>query len=92
VDGTTRYATKVIIGERGLPESICSCPYEIDCKHGVAVVLEYLRCMEKNRRVPRAKQDDHRLAVLEENALYESESGNAENALAEDMQKEIELF
>jgi uncharacterized Zn finger protein len=47
VDGTTRYATKVIIGERGLPESICSCPYEIDCKHGVAVVLEYLRWMEK---------------------------------------------
>jgi uncharacterized Zn finger protein len=45
VDGTERYATKVNMDERGLPESICSCPYEMDCKHGVAVVLEYLRTM-----------------------------------------------
>jgi uncharacterized Zn finger protein len=61
VDGTARYATKVIMDERGLPESICSCPYEIDCKHGVAVVLEYLRWMEKNRRVPRKRDEGEKL-------------------------------
>jgi uncharacterized Zn finger protein len=92
VDGTTRYATKVIIDEHGVPASICSCPYEIDCKHGVAVVLEYLKWMEENRRVPKAKQGDDRLAILEENALYDGESGHTENAPAEDMQKEIGLF
>jgi uncharacterized Zn finger protein len=42
VDGTERYASKVNMDKGGLPESICSCPYEIDCKHGVAAVLEYL--------------------------------------------------
>ncbi len=24
----------------GLPDSICTCPYELDCKHGVAALLE----------------------------------------------------
>jgi len=92
VDGTERYFTKVIMDERGLPASICSCPYEIDCKHGVAVVLEYLEWMEKNRRIPKAKQNDERLALLAEKALCDNESDRAENALAQDMQKEIELF
>ena len=92
VDGTKRYATKVNVDEHGLPESICSCPYEMDCKHGVAVVIEYLKRMEKNRRISKAKQDDERLALLAGKALCDNESGKAENALAEDMQKEIELF
>ena len=92
VDGTERYATKVNMDERGLPESICSCPYEMDCKHGVAVVLEYLMWMEKNRRISKAKQDDERLALLAEKALCDNESDRAENALAEDMKKEIEPF
>jgi uncharacterized Zn finger protein len=92
VDGTEKYATKVNMDERGLPESICSCPYEMDCKHGVAVVLEYLKWMEKNRRLSKAKQDDERLALLAEKALCDNESDKAENALAEDMQKEIEFF
>ena len=92
VDGTERYATKVNMDERGLPESICSCPYEMDCKHGVAVVLEYLMWMEKNRRISKAKQDDERLALLAGKALCDNESDRAENALAEDMKKEIEPF
>lgn len=92
VDGTKRYATKVNLDERGLPESTCSCPYEMNCKHGVAVVLEYLWRIENNRRISKAKQDDERLALLAEKALCDNESGNAENTLAEDKQKEIELF
>jgi uncharacterized Zn finger protein len=92
VDGTERYATRVFIDEHGLPASICSCPYETDCKHGVAVVLEYLKRMKKNRRVPKAKQGDDRLAILEKNAFYDGESGHTEYSAAEDMQKEIKLF
>lgn len=57
-DGTERYATRVVMDEDGLPDSICTCPYELDCKHGVAVVIEYLQRFENNRRVPKAKHDD----------------------------------
>lgn len=63
VDGTERYATKVNMDKGGLPESICSCPYEIGCKHGVAAVLEYPMWREKNRRVPKAKKGDDRLEI-----------------------------
>ena len=51
VDGTDRYATKVVMDEDGLPDSICTCPYCLDCKHGVAVVLEYLKHIENNQPV-----------------------------------------
>lgn len=40
VDGTERYATKVVMGEDSLPVSICTCPYGWVCKHAVAVVIE----------------------------------------------------
>ena len=63
VDGTHRYATKVFM-EEGLPTSICTCPYEDDCKHGVATVLEYLECVENKKAVPRISDDDERLALL----------------------------
>jgi len=92
VDGTERYATKVNMDERGLPESICSCPYEIDCKHGVAVVLECLKWMEKNRRIPKAKQGDDRLLLFDETGLCDPESHNTESAPAVDMQQELEPF
>jgi len=32
--------------------------YGPGCKHGVAVVLEYLRRVENNRGIPKAEQDD----------------------------------
>jgi uncharacterized Zn finger protein len=50
----------------GLPDSICTCPYEFDCKHGVAVVLEYLERIEGGERVPKAHKDDERLRLLED--------------------------
>jgi len=65
VDGTNRYATQVNIDEDGLPASICTCPYGYDCKHGVAVVLEYLEHIKKDRRVPKAKKDDERLLLFD---------------------------
>jgi uncharacterized Zn finger protein len=66
VDGTHRYATQVTIGDDGLPESICTCPYGCDCKHGVAVVLEYLEQIKKNKRVPEAAKNDERLSLFDE--------------------------
>ena len=49
VKGSARYTTKVDVDSDGRPKSISSCPYEFDCKHGFAVVLEYLARVEKNR-------------------------------------------
>jgi uncharacterized Zn finger protein len=66
VNGTHRYATQVKIDENGLPESTCTCPYGSDCKHGVAVVLEYLEQLKKNKRVPKAAKDDERLLLFDE--------------------------
>lgn len=95
VNGTWRYATRVFIDQDGLPDSICTCPYAIDCKHGVAVVLEYLKRVEDKRRVPKVKQDDDRLKLLEEEA-GEDEPGdepvNLVNATSRDRQKEIAGF
>jgi uncharacterized Zn finger protein len=91
VDGTERYATRVSMDEEGLPDSICTCPYELDCKHGVAVVIEYLKRVENNRRVPKAKQDDDRLKLLEDEDWHD-EPGEDENAMSEDMRQDVDDF
>ena len=91
VDGTERYATKVVMDENGLPDSICSCPYELDCKHGVAVVIEYLKRVENNRGVPKAKPDDDRLELLEDED-WDDEPNDDENAMPEDMRQGIDGF
>ncbi|MBN1765729.1 MAG: SWIM zinc finger domain-containing protein [Sedimentisphaerales bacterium] len=66
VDGTYRYATQVTLDKDGLPESTCTCPYGCDCKHGVAVVLEYLEQIKKNKKIPKAAKDDERLMLFED--------------------------
>src|SRR4030042_1785527 len=63
VEGSTTYATKVSLDEGGL-SSVCTCPYYSTCKHAVAVVLEYLNCLEKNRNVPKAFKNDQRLILI----------------------------
>ena len=65
VDGTHKYATKVTTDEDGLPESTCTCPYGYNCKHGVAVLLEYLDQIEKNKKVPKAPTNDKRLMLFD---------------------------
>jgi uncharacterized Zn finger protein len=87
VDGSERYATRVTMDENGLPDSICTCPYERDCKHGVAVVIEYLKQVEKNRLVPKARQDDDRLRLLAD----EGRDDDA-NVLSEDIRQYIDGF
>ena len=66
VDGSKRYATRVVMDEDGLPDSICTCPYGWNCKHAVAVVFEYLKRVEDNLPFPRASRDDARLKLLED--------------------------
>lgn len=90
VDGTERYATKVVMDEDGVPDSICTCPYELDCKHGVAVVIEYLKRVENNRRVPKAKQDDDRLELLEDEDW--DDEPDDESAISVDMRQDIDAF
>jgi uncharacterized Zn finger protein len=65
VEGTETYATRVDIIEDELI-SDCTCPYWDDCKHAVAVVLEYLDHLEKGRRVPKADPNDGRILLLED--------------------------
>lgn len=60
VEGSERYATHVARDSGGKLRSACTCPYEGTCKHAVAVVLEYLECLEQGTPVPRARADDER--------------------------------
>ena len=64
VEGTKRYATTVEITEGELLDSWCTCPYAADCKHGVAVILEYLECIKHNHDVPVCSDKDERLHLL----------------------------
>jgi len=91
VKGTRRYSTRVTMDEDGLPDSTCTCPYELDCKHGVAAVLEYLECLENSRPVPKVKQDDDRLRLLEDDDSDE-EPDEDQGAMPEDMRQGIDAF
>ena len=91
VDGTKRYAVKVSMEESGLPDSFCTCPYMFDCKHGVAVVIDYLKRIEENRAIPNASRDDTRLAMLEDFDL-DDDLIDEEVLLSEDMREKIDRF
>jgi uncharacterized Zn finger protein len=91
VSGTQQYATKVVMDEEGRPDSVCTCPYAINCKHGAAVVLEYLEQIGEDRRIPQASEGDNRLVLVEgrgeDEVLDEGEPG-----LPEPVRLEIEPF
>ncbi len=88
VDGTHRYATQVTIDEDGLPESVCTCPYEYDCKHGVAVVLEYLEQVKQKKKVPLAAGDDERLKLFDDERWDEGDDEFDEDDEDEDEEDE----
>lgn len=69
VRGSTTYAIKVSF-DKGALASVCSCPYCAACKHAVAVILEYLDCIENRKSVPQAGKDDERLMLLESESEY----------------------
>ena len=91
VDGSDRYATLVDMDTDGLPSSNCSCPYGIDCKHAVAVLLEYLDRIENNRDVPPADGKDKRLALLADE-YGEDEDEDDDETLSGHLAEEIEGF
>lgn len=90
VEGTRQYITKVSMNRDELPESICTCPYYVDCKHGVAVVLESLNRLELNKKIPMAEKEDHRLDMIEndewDDEVEEEEKRNS-GIIQQDMDK-----
>lgn len=91
VEGTERYAAKVVMNEDGLLESICTCPFRWDCKHAVAVVLEYLKKVENSQAVPQAKKDDNRFELLKKKG-GEEELSDFEEETFEDIEEKSTLF
>lgn len=65
VEGSARYATKASL-KKGKLSSTCTCPYGIDCKHGVAVVIEYLEWLKKKKTVPVIQKNDMRLELIKQ--------------------------
>lgn len=61
VEGTIEYFTEVSM-ENGKLSSICTCPVEHDCKHGVAAVLEYLERIEQGEEVSVIAEEDPLIA------------------------------
>ncbi|MGM0787964.1 MAG: SWIM zinc finger family protein [Thermodesulfobacteriota bacterium] len=91
VDGTKKYAVKVVMTGSGLPDSVCTCPYEFDCKHGVAALLEYLRRIEAGQSVSGADRDDPRLKLLEDKD-QDDEEIDEETVISPDVREEIGRF
>jgi uncharacterized Zn finger protein len=67
VQGEKRYATQVDF-RGGELISTCTCPYGGTCKHGVAIVLEYLDRVKKNMEVPEIAEQDKRLLLVKKTA------------------------
>lgn len=63
VEGSATYATMVSLDNEEI-SSECTCPYHSACKHAVAVVLEYLDCLENGCKVPEAGKKDERLNLI----------------------------
>jgi uncharacterized Zn finger protein len=66
VTGGQRYATSVDVVENKLV-SHCSCPYGYNCKHAVAVILQYAEQVKNKTPLETAKENDERIILL--NAL-----------------------
>ena len=63
MSGSKRYATTVAV-EGGEITSNCTCPYELTCKHAVAVVLEYLDRLKNSKPIPTSPGADERLEMI----------------------------
>lgn len=88
VDGTRPYATYVTMLDDDLPDAVCTCPYACDCKHGVAVVMDYLEHIRGNRSIPVAGADDERLSLVSDTDDFH----DAPSELSEKIEEEIKQF
>lgn len=75
VQGSARYATQVSCREGEL-SSACTCPYSVDCKHGVAVVIDYLQAVKAGKTIPKMPENDKRLKMIEEGVTAWSEDSD----------------
>ncbi|MBU1182162.1 MAG: SWIM zinc finger family protein [Pseudomonadota bacterium] len=91
VNGSEKYAVRVTMGDGGLPDSVCTCPYKFGCKHAVAVVFECKERFERNHNIPKAKQDDERLKLLEITEGLDDDDDD-DPALPVTVKKDINLF
>ncbi len=91
VRGSNIYVTRVDMTREGLPESLCTCPYEHDCKHGVAVVLEYRERVKNDLSVPQAKENDKRFSLLADESR-EDHDEDEEGGASVNVQKEMKSF
>ncbi len=64
VDGSERYATLVDIEAGPRLQAKCTCPYWSNCKHAVAIVLEYLEQVKSRKKIPVVSEQDPRLQQL----------------------------
>ena len=87
--GSARYVTQVAIQEGDLT-SECTCPYWTNCKHAVAVVLEYLMCLKNDVAVPEILQTDARLDMLQETETTAEEYWNPELGMSADVEEQLE--
>ena len=87
--GSTRYVTQVAIQDGHLT-SECTCPYWANCKHAVAVVLEYLMCLKNDVAVPEIQQTDPRLNMLQETETTGEEYWDLELGRWTDIEEQLE--
>jgi len=83
VRGSDNYATSVSI-EKGRLSSLCTCPFDGNCKHAVAVILEYLELLKKNADIQAAKDEDERIILLEDESLAAYDNEGDEDQFDED--------
>ena len=88
--GSARYVTQVAIQEGDLT-SECTCPYWTNCKHAVAVVLEYLMCLKNDVAVPEILQTDARLDMLQETETTAEEYWNPELGMSDRYSRKNQL-
>jgi len=82
VQGSKRYATKVIMDEDGRLTANCACLCDFVCKHAVAVVIDYLDKIGRNKTLPRVDDDDERIDLLTPDIWEENISGKTKAAEA----------
>lgn len=68
VRGSDDYATTVTF-DKGRLSSVCTCPFDGNCKHAVAVVLDCLDRLKKKIKISLADEDDERFLLLEDESL-----------------------
>ena len=92
VEGGDRYATVVSLSKAGKLSSVCTCPYAIDCKHAVAMVLVYLDALQTKTPIPAAEKDDERFEHLadaqDDDDIDVDDDGEDDAGTADDLPKQ----